>query len=57
MAVLLSVSYSGTWGHQSLPREPFIDKAAELGSVEKLDRYARHFVEFIGARTPECVSA
>ena len=57
MAVLLSVSYSGTWGHQSLPLEPFIDKAAELGSVENLDRYARHFVEFIGARTPECVSA
>jgi len=31
MALLHSVSYSGTWGHQSLPVEAFVDKAAELG--------------------------
>jgi sugar phosphate isomerase/epimerase len=31
MALLHSVSYSGTWGHQSLPLEAFVDKAAELG--------------------------
>src|SRR5664279_1080412 len=31
MALLHSVSYSGTWGHQTLPLEDFIDKAADLG--------------------------
>jgi sugar phosphate isomerase/epimerase len=31
MALLHSVSYSGTWGHEALPLEDFIDKAAELG--------------------------
>jgi len=31
MPLLHSVSYSGTWGHQSLPLEAFVDKAAELG--------------------------
>ena len=31
MALLHSVSYSGTWGHESLPLESFVDHAAELG--------------------------
>jgi sugar phosphate isomerase/epimerase len=31
MMLLHSVSYSGTWGHQALPLETFVDKAAELG--------------------------
>ena len=31
MALLHSVSYSGTWGHAALPLEKFVDKAAELG--------------------------
>lgn len=31
MALLHSVSYSGTWGHQTLPLEDFIEKAADLG--------------------------
>ena len=31
MALLHSVSYSGAWGHQTLPLECFIDRAADLG--------------------------
>jgi sugar phosphate isomerase/epimerase len=31
MALLHSVSYSGTWGHASLPLEEFIGRAAALG--------------------------
>jgi len=31
MPLLHSVSYSGTWGHEALPLEKFVDKAAELG--------------------------
>ncbi len=31
MALLHSVSYSGTWGHESLPLEDFVDRAAALG--------------------------
>ncbi len=31
MPILHSVSYSGTWGHEALPLEDFVDKAADLG--------------------------
>ncbi len=31
MALLHSVSYSGTWGHESLPLDAFVDRAADLG--------------------------
>ncbi|HZU25104.1 MAG TPA: sugar phosphate isomerase/epimerase family protein [Bryobacteraceae bacterium] len=31
MALLHSVSYSGTWGHEALPLEAFVDRAADLG--------------------------
>jgi len=31
LPLLHSVSYSGTWGHQTLPLEDFVDRAAALG--------------------------